>query len=223
MPHTRCKEVYYFDELSDSAKETARSWYREGAFDYNWWDCIYDDTVRIAKLLGIMIKAKNQPCTGGYTEGKWNPNKEWVATSPAIYFSGFWSQGDGACFEGTWQARDMKPLKDLKGYAPQDKELHRIHKALWAIKKQFPDASCTSKHTGHYYHSRSCTLDPLLAEDRDYNKEEWEPLEEALIDFMDWIYGQLEKEYDYLNSDEQVDETIRANEYEFTEEGDRVR
>lgn len=37
--------------------------------------------------------------------------------------------------------------------------------------------------------------------------------------FADWIYRQLETEYDYQNSDEQVDESIIANEYEFTEEG----
>ena len=31
----------------------------------------------------------------------------------------------------------------------------------------------------------------------------------------------LTKEVDYLMSDEQVDESIRANEYEFTEDGSR--
>lgn len=34
MPHTKSKTVYYFDELSDKAKEKAREWYREGALDY---------------------------------------------------------------------------------------------------------------------------------------------------------------------------------------------
>jgi hypothetical protein len=36
---------------------------------------------------------------------------------------------------------------------------------------------------------------------------------------MRWIYRQLEREYEWLMSDEQVDESIRINEYEFTEEG----
>lgn len=31
----------------------------------------------------------------------------------------------------------------------------------------------------------------------------------------------LEQEYEYQNSDEQVDEAIRINEYEFTAEGKR--
>ena len=50
--------------------------------------------------------------------------------------------------------------------------------------------------------------------------------ETALIkisrDAMQWIYGQLEKEYDYRNADEQVDDGIRCNEYLFTETGQRT-
>ena len=41
-------------------------------------------------------------------------------------------------------------------------------------------------------------------------------------DFADCIYKQLETENDWRNADEQVDETLRANEYEFTEEGERA-
>ena len=47
-------------------------------------------------------------------------------------------------------------------------------------------------------------------------------LAELLRDFMNWIYQQLENEHDYLLSDEYVDDTIRANEYEFTENGKRA-
>jgi hypothetical protein len=42
-------------------------------------------------------------------------------------------------------------------------------------------------------------------------------------DFADWIYSQLEKEYEWQNADEQVDDTIRANAYEFDEDGARSR
>ena len=39
---------------------------------------------------------------------------------------------------------------------------------------------------------------------------------------MLWIYRQLEKEYDYRNADEQLDDGIRCNEYLFTETGQRT-
>lgn len=44
---------------------------------------------------------------------------------------------------------------------------------------------------------------------------------EALRDLARWLYRQLEREYDYLSSDEAVNETIIANDYTFTEAGRR--
>ena len=38
---------------------------------------------------------------------------------------------------------------------------------------------------------------------------------DLLREFMDWIYSRLEKEWDYMNSDKSVDESILANEYNF--------
>jgi hypothetical protein len=45
-------------------------------------------------------------------------------------------------------------------------------------------------------------------------------IRDELRAFADWIYSQLENEYDYIQADEQVDESIRANEYEFTADGE---
>jgi len=44
---------------------------------------------------------------------------------------------------------------------------------------------------------------------------------EALRDLARWLYRQLEREYEYLTSDEAVDESLRANDYTFTEAGRR--
>jgi hypothetical protein len=48
-----------------------------------------------------------------------------------------------------------------------------------------------------------------------------ETAKEALRDLMQWLYDSLEREYDTTQADEQVDESIRCNEYEFDEDGDR--
>ena len=48
-----------------------------------------------------------------------------------------------------------------------------------------------------------------------------ETVTEALRDLARWLYRQLEREYDYLTSDEAVDEAIVANEYSFTVDGKR--
>jgi hypothetical protein len=192
MPHIATKEVFYFNELDDSAKEAAREWYRLGAFDYEWWDCTYEDAKTIAALMGI--------------------------DTDNIYFSGFWSQGDGACFTGSY-AYKKGAAKAVKDYAPVDKELARIVDELQAIqKKHFYQLSATVNHSGHYYHEY-CTSITVWNDGTEADEDTADCVSELLRDFMRWIYRRLESEYEYLNSDETVDEMIDANQYQFTEDG----
>lgn len=74
------------------------------------------------------------------------------------------------------------------------------------------------KHTGRYCHSRSTTIDVYANDEEAYTNQN-EEVEELLRDFMNWIYRQLEQEYEYLTSDEAIAETIRANEWKFRENG----
>jgi hypothetical protein len=218
--------VYQYDELSDKAKEKARDWYRDGECDDDYWsEGVIDDAAAIAEFLGLDINQTAYKTMGGETRYK-----------PTVYFSGFWSQGGGACVEGTWRARDVKADK-LKEYAPQDQELHRIVDGLAEIAKEYPDGSFTVKHSGHYSHS-GCTrfnieLPCEAFDEAEYDSPEHtrldekisndgETLKELARDFMNWIYKQLKEEWDYQNSDEQVEESIRANEYEFLEDGTRA-
>ncbi len=91
MPEVICTTVYQFPELSEAAKEKARSWYRELGPHDDWWDAVYEDFERVCEILGIRLKTTPVRLMGGGTRAK-----------PCIWFSGFWSQGDGACFEGYW-------------------------------------------------------------------------------------------------------------------------
>ena len=61
------------------------------------------------------------------------------------------------------------------------------------------------------------TMNPAL----DVTADAEEVVIEALRDLARWLYRQLEREYDYLSSDEVVDEAIIANGYTFTEAGQR--
>jgi hypothetical protein len=87
MPEIIETTVYRLDELSDAAKEKARAWYSEGGFDYDWFECVYDDFERIAEILGLRLKTRVVRLFGGGTRQK-----------PSIWFSGFSCQGDGACY-----------------------------------------------------------------------------------------------------------------------------
>lgn len=186
------RKLFTFDELSDEAKETAIERYRENNLDYEWYDAVYDDAITIGKLIGIKIDR--------------------------IYFSGFWSQGDGACFEGEY-FYSAGSVKEIKAYAPIDTELHRIAKELQDIQKPaFYHLYAYVKHRGHYYHE-NCTEIDVRNDAQKFTDDQEQRLKDCLRDFMRWIYRQLEKEYEYLTSEEAIKETIEANEYEFTENG----
>ena len=57
-----------------------------------------------------------------------------IFEAPCIWFSGFWSQGDGASWEGDYAYR-KSATADLRAYAPQDRTLHRIADALRAVQR----------------------------------------------------------------------------------------
>jgi len=197
--------VYTFDELDDDAKEKAREWFR-GYIEHQPDDLAdYDDWQAVAGILGIDFDTRRN------------------SREPAIYWSGFCSQGDGACFTGTYRYAKGAPAK-IRAYASKDTELHGIADRLQAIqRKYFYKLEAQITQSGRYCHSGTMTVNTEYAGDR------WRDIGDAGDDiqnemrrFADWIYSRLEAEYDYLNSDEYVGESIRAMEYEFTESGERI-
>lgn len=166
----------------------------------DWQECVLEDAKEIGEMLGIDFAMKGK--------------------EPAIWYRGFWSQGDGACFEGTWRY-SAGCVKAVKDYAPQDTELHRIAKELRdASRKVFYTARAVVRHCGYYYHE-GCTSIDVEAEKGDVSAVE-DDIADALRDFMCWIYRSLEKEWRYQNSDECVAENILANEYDFEADGSIV-
>jgi hypothetical protein len=176
---------------------------------------------QVGAILGIEIDRRTQHNVNIST------HKEWDSRPLSIYFTGFSSQGDGACFEGSYRyalgatAKHAKPGAKItiREYAPVDQELHRIADALQALqRKNFYKLTARVKHRGHYYHSLCTEIDVEGAHDTATE----DTLAELLRDFMHWIYRQLEREHDYIMSDECVDESILANEYTFDEDGHRI-
>lgn len=186
-------ELYQFDELSDKAKEVARDWFKKDYPDHGWWESVYDDAREIATRFGVEIDD--------------------------IGFSGFWSQGDGACFTGTFRSADLIKTTEehFESEYPTEEGLHALLRRLQAVRHQ-ENSLLKIIARGHYSHSGT-----MEVEDPDcyYLWDEACEVRDCLRRFADWIYAQLEKEHDYLVSDECVDESITANEYWFLISGGR--
>lgn len=144
------------------------------------------------------------------------------------FYSGFWSQGDGACFQG--HIRDFDLFLPTLKYT--DPALIKLAEDHWWFRVS---------HRGFYYHE-NCTyfdVDMPLPDDSDDNDfanaymvyEEGSlhravaltnlarytssKLEEEFIEafksHMRDLYDRLESEYDHLTSDEAVLEALEAN------------
>jgi hypothetical protein len=212
MPEVICTTVYQFPELSDAAKEKARSWYRDLGPHDDWWDAVYDDFERVCEIIGIRMKTAPVRLMGGGMRQK-----------PCIWLSGFWSQGDGACFEG-WLSHAKGATARIRDYAPRDATLHDIADRLQAIQRRnFYQLSAEASHRGRYYHEYTMTVD--VSRDSPICQRPTEDAEEIVTeifrDLARWLYRQLRVEYDHLTSDEAIEEGIIVNEYTFTEGGSR--
>lgn len=215
--------VYQFSELDDAAKKKARAWFRRCQDGDNYFAVnVIEDSTQIAAMMGLDISKRSVRLMGGGTRQE-----------PAVYWSGFSSQGDGACFEGDWRAAEVKPgavAAHCPGASEQNREINHIAAEFERIAKEFPEASFSVQHRGHYSHENCTEFDFPFPDDGEEwpgeRLEKWQGecdnLKETAKDFMRWIYRQLEKEYECQNADEQVNESITANEYEFTADGERA-
>ena len=142
---------------------------------------------------------------------------------PCIFFSGFWSQGDGACFEGYYSYR-KNASAEIRTHAPQDTTLHGIADALQSVQRRnFYQLRAEATHRGRYHHEycMAISVDRDSPTYQDMTADAEDIVIEALRDLARWLYRQLEREHEYLTSDEAVDESIIANDYTFTASGRR--
>lgn len=199
--------IVKFDQLSDEAKEKARDWWRNGALDYEWWDSVYDSAIEAGKMLGIEID-KRKPNHG---------------TGPSIFFNEY-----GASFDGSYRY-EKGALEKLRKEWPSptkdgtvceiNAEMHEVAEKLLEVQRKNSyklGATITS------HRDDSIQVHVWREDDRHASDEAEQDLTEALRSFAHWIHRALDRERNWLLSDEQVDETIKMNEYTFTTEGKRA-
>ena len=107
----------------------------------------------------------------------------------------------------------------IKEYAPTDTELHKIVSAWCDLQRRnfyLVSAECVCRRDSQCVGSvdvdgRFVGLDDVL-----------DSASAIVRDLSHWLYRRLRDEVEYQNSDETVDESIRANEYEFYANGSRA-
>lgn len=198
---TETKEfkIYKFEELSKKSQARALEKYYNINTDYEWWDGIEEYFIETAKEKGFEVDK--------------------------IYFSGFYSQGDGAMFEGKINNNIIEHIKPAYRNENYKRDFNRV---LKLIKNENINIFGYFKHSGHYYHSK-CYIDSLEYEfPENYNnlsnieyilEDIFAEVRDFYEDLCNELYRNLDKEYEYLTSEEAIIETFEINDYEFHENG----
>ena len=170
----------------------------------DWYDCVYSDFREDMKKVGVDVER--------------------------MYFTGFCSHGDGACFNGK--------LDNAKTY------LDHHHAGQYPMLRKLLEHDggvyIRCEHRGRYFHQYCTefwvdadTLTHMVDQPTEFHEtivEQWQrQLEDEVTSFevdvkeqwwayMSDLYCRLENEYYYLVSDEAVWETIEANELDEDDE-----
>ena len=121
--------VYTLNELSTTAREKARDGYRQHHADSNWYENVYEDFREVCDIFGIDLRQRVFRLSNGR-----------FMEEPCIWFSGFCSQGDGACFEGRWHWQPAT-VRRIRKYAP--------HRTMNSIVSRMPCRRCRNVTSGN--------------------------------------------------------------------------
>ena len=177
---TIVRTIVKYEELSEEQKQKVCENLHDLNTSHNWYDWTFEDKTKILELVGF--------------------------TNVKLAFSGFWSQGDGASFTGSFNVPQNKKelterIKKVKQYAPDfDASLFA---QLSFNKEEKEEGKLKVYRIGHHYsHEYTVTSDNVS-------------LTDFVRDFSKTLYRDLEKTHDYLSSKEAIEESIECNGYEF--------
>ena len=205
--------------LSKERRDALLEKHRDANVFDEWWDSVYEMFTETCDAAGIEIDTHTIRTVGGKQ-----------AQRRSIYFSGFWSQGDGACFDG----RVNNWIKFFEAMKRPD--------LVTLYQKTDKGLALTWSHEGRYYHANCVSFSSKLWFDNPHDDDEdpllhaaWniayeegyvfgkleETFAEFVRDLMHDLYKLLEEEHDYLTSDEAIAEYILGHcEEELVEEDD---
>ena len=207
--------------------ETAyRTWIDQISLDYNWYDSTIENAVCEAELRGFVIgqRKNSKVCS--------------------FYFSGFWSQGDGASWEGHVDVPAWLEWTKEHGGVPFTEQQMLWIDAAYAndviertmevvVRGNGCHSGCMYAH--HVFIDTSMHREIEVGVFKGMHKEIFAGMFDSVVgdelsevvlkaakNFADEIYEQLENEHDYLTSEEYFIETMIIEEQDFDEDGNQV-
>lgn len=238
MPETIT--AYKFDELSERAKDKVRQWHHE-TLDYKGWDGVYDVAKEDGKERGFFID--DIRFSGFWSQGdgaSWTGTvelpkfMEWMLAQPEDSPQ-YRRIGDDRhrwlCFIELMKDGWIEPSVDVtrSGFhyvhedtvSPESINWDALDGELYDAERDDAEAEAVLRSEGVLKGASVVGVAQginvkFLIEDINT------VIAEEVRDFCQEIYSRLEKEYDWLTDDEQIEEACEANDWRFDEEGEML-
>lgn len=220
MPKIIETVVYSFEELDEKAQKKAIQKNSEINTDYNWWEDTYESFQTLSEFFAIELEMK----------------KEGSKKVPAIYFQISCSQSDFVGFEGyltnfeklvkccqnqSWK-EDFTDL-EINGL-PSFREYEFIDNYFEAIREGSIEIGVTSSVNRSMRIETSSNVDSELNNNNLNATYDLLQIEKDVKTVFEVLNRQLKKwlenELEYLESDDAIKETLIANDYTFTIDGE---
>lgn len=201
MPRIKTYEAFQYHEHPNQPLVLAK--HRDVNTDHSWWRFTVEDIATIGGLMGLSVAlAANQ-------------------RSKEFYFSGFYCQGSHAYWGGYMRLNDMAgAIQKVKDCAPQDEKIHAIAARCEKLRADAPpglrDFIVNSRrdHT-----SVNGDFSDIAEKDIKVARVLEEEAQSIADAFSEWGLARLQKEYEYLQSDEALISTFESNDCWFTLDG----
>jgi len=175
--------IFKFNELSPKVQERVVKRYREITIDDWWYEPIIENFKERLERLGY-----------------WDIQ---------CFFSGFYSQGDGASFIAKYGYENISE-PDYFG-----EQLNKLQE-----KYDNDLRGRVVKTSSNYNHEATMIVGYLESDDADADEEDINQFRAISRELARILYLDLKKEYDYLTSDEVITDYFVENETYFYEDGD---
>jgi len=207
-----------YDELDEDTQAKARERVRQmESEDWRGSDYCEPQLAQILGALGFDLDTVTEHVRAGAGGVR-------VSVRPAFEWTGFYSQGDGFRFFGTWYADSMDTGKLMAEY-PSWHALHKLCLQGTALMLRQPKGRITMRRESY-----GAGLSYVALDVPDIDDEEGGYCDDAMQDdFKEWTeqlnklcFDYLQEDYEDRCSDESALSMIEANEWEFNEEGELI-
>lgn len=229
MATTTELKIFAYSELEGKAKDKARDWLMESAFGCDWYDFIYDEWIEVLERFGFYNININFSLSHSQGDGA-----SFSAKIPIHAFlsnMGYTGEKSEAVEKTIYEQPTEEHWKEVKKIV--EGNIGKSKGRAWVVKNAaglLDTAKITNGHGGHYVHENTIRvefdyhwLNKWTLAQESAMENFYDELQGDILHFSKMmsraIYKALQREEEWLSSDESLTDLAESNGYEFTKNG----